>query len=204
MKVEIDSLTFLPSTSKFELPTLFNTNLLQNKKKILNNTKNFNHLKIKIMKKNFLFLQTTKIFANLIHFLNLYLKKKNKLFFINKFILFTLFLIIIINKCVESTAALKRKYSNIVNDDSSNINHLRFVTENKLNKNLEKKQRCELIRIPLCERIGYNMTSYPNSYGHERQEEAGLEVHQFYPLVEVNFFFAVLFTKKNIKNLLLH
>lgn len=31
------------------------------------------------------------------------------------------------------------------------------------------------------------MTSYPNSYGHEKQEEAGLEVHQFYPLVEVYF-----------------
>lgn len=36
--------------------------------------------------------------------------------------------------------------------------------------------------------IGYNMTRYPNSYGHEKQEEAGLEVHQFYPLVEVSFF----------------
>lgn len=31
------------------------------------------------------------------------------------------------------------------------------------------------------------MTRYPNSYGHEKQEEAGLEVHQFYPLVEVNY-----------------
>lgn len=31
------------------------------------------------------------------------------------------------------------------------------------------------------------MTRYPNSYGHEKQEEAGLEVHQFYPLVEVDF-----------------
>ncbi|KAI1713391.1 frizzled/Smoothened family membrane region domain-containing protein [Ditylenchus destructor] len=48
-----------------------------------------------------------------------------------------------------------------------------------------KKKRCEPITIPLCQGIGYNMTSYPNSYGHERQEEAGLEVHQFYPLVEV-------------------
>ncbi|CAI2353630.1 unnamed protein product [Caenorhabditis sp. 36 PRJEB53466] len=32
------------------------------------------------------------------------------------------------------------------------------------------------------------MTSYPNSYGHEKQEEAGLEVHQFFPLVEYGCF----------------
>lgn len=46
-------------------------------------------------------------------------------------------------------------------------------------------QKCEPITIPLCMHIGYNFTSFPNSYGHEKQEEAGLEVHQFYPLVEV-------------------
>ncbi|VDM11553.1 unnamed protein product [Wuchereria bancrofti] len=52
-------------------------------------------------------------------------------------------------------------------------------------------QRCETITIPLCKGIGYNMTRYPNSYGHEKQEEAGLEVHQFYPLVEVNYFYSI-------------
>ncbi|KAJ1371006.1 hypothetical protein KIN20_032867, partial [Parelaphostrongylus tenuis] len=45
---------------------------------------------------------------------------------------------------------------------------------------------CEPITIPLCKGIGYNLTSFPNSYGHEKQEEAGLEVHQFFPLVEVS------------------
>uniref|UniRef100_A0A8R1EA83 FZ domain-containing protein n=1 Tax=Caenorhabditis japonica TaxID=281687 RepID=A0A8R1EA83_CAEJA len=49
-----------------------------------------------------------------------------------------------------------------------------------------KKPKCEPITIPLCKGIGYNMTAFPNSYGHEKQEEAGLEVHQFYPLVEVS------------------
>ena len=44
---------------------------------------------------------------------------------------------------------------------------------------------CELITIPLCKDVGYNMTSFPNGFGHEKQEEAGLEVHQFFPLVEV-------------------
>uniref|UniRef100_A0A8R1HNN8 Frizzled-4 n=1 Tax=Caenorhabditis japonica TaxID=281687 RepID=A0A8R1HNN8_CAEJA len=51
-----------------------------------------------------------------------------------------------------------------------------------------KKPKCEPITIPLCKGIGYNMTAFPNSYGHEKQEEAGLEVHQFYPLVEVGCF----------------
>lgn len=50
------------------------------------------------------------------------------------------------------------------------------------------KKKCETITIPLCKGIGYNSTAFPNSYGHEKQEEAGLEVHQFYPLVEVRFF----------------
>ncbi|CAD5224092.1 unnamed protein product [Bursaphelenchus okinawaensis] len=65
---------------------------------------------------------------------------------------------------------------------------------------VDSKKQCEPITIPLCKGIGYNMTSYPNSYGHEKQDEAGLEVHQFYPLVEVNcykhlkFFLCALYT----------
>uniref|UniRef100_A0A0N4ZSZ3 Frizzled-4 n=1 Tax=Parastrongyloides trichosuri TaxID=131310 RepID=A0A0N4ZSZ3_PARTI len=47
-------------------------------------------------------------------------------------------------------------------------------------------KRCEPITIPLCRGIGYNFTSYPNSYKHETQLEAALELNQFYPLVEVN------------------
>lgn len=46
--------------------------------------------------------------------------------------------------------------------------------------------RCEDITIPMCRGIGYNMTSMPNQLNHETQEEAGLEVHQFWPLVEIN------------------
>jgi hypothetical protein len=62
------------------------------------------------------------------------------------------------------------------------------------------RKQCEQITIPLCKGIGYNQTSYPNRYGHEKQEEAGLEVHQFYPLVEVNcykhlkFFLCAMYT----------
>jgi frizzled 5/8 len=45
--------------------------------------------------------------------------------------------------------------------------------------------RCEEITIPMCRGIGYNMTKFPNEMNHETQEEAGLEVHQFWPLVEI-------------------
>nr|BAV17683.1 frizzled1 [Patiria pectinifera] len=45
--------------------------------------------------------------------------------------------------------------------------------------------RCEPITIPLCQDVPYNETIMPNLLNHNRQEEAGLEVHQFYPLVKV-------------------
>lgn len=47
------------------------------------------------------------------------------------------------------------------------------------------KEHCEEITIPMCRGIGYNYTSVPNMFHHDTQEEAGLEVHQFWPLVEI-------------------
>ncbi|XP_040029659.2 frizzled-7-like [Gasterosteus aculeatus] len=44
---------------------------------------------------------------------------------------------------------------------------------------------CQSISVPLCLDLVYNQTIMPNLLGHTNQEEAGLEVHQFYPLVEV-------------------
>ncbi|KAM5157869.1 frizzled-1 [Mantella aurantiaca] len=44
---------------------------------------------------------------------------------------------------------------------------------------------CQPIAIPLCTDIAYNQTIMPNLLGHTNQEDAGLEVHQFYPLVKV-------------------
>lgn len=46
-------------------------------------------------------------------------------------------------------------------------------------------KRCQEITIPMCRGIGYNLTHMPNQFSHETQEEAGLEVHQFWPLVEI-------------------
>lgn len=49
----------------------------------------------------------------------------------------------------------------------------------------EEYQRCERVTIPMCRDVKYNMTTLPNRFHHETQEEAGLEVHQFLPLVKI-------------------
>ncbi|CAL1612261.1 unnamed protein product [Knipowitschia caucasica] len=44
---------------------------------------------------------------------------------------------------------------------------------------------CEPITAPLCNDLSYNLTAMPNHMGHTRQDEAGLDLHTFYPLVKV-------------------
>ncbi|XP_033113757.1 frizzled-7-B-like [Anneissia japonica] len=51
-------------------------------------------------------------------------------------------------------------------------------------KDSYEKARCEAITIPLCRQLPYNTTVFPNLLN-QNQEDAGLEVHQFYPLVKV-------------------
>ncbi|TGZ65707.1 hypothetical protein CRM22_005748 [Opisthorchis felineus] len=46
--------------------------------------------------------------------------------------------------------------------------------------------RCEPISLALCKGMEYQHTRMPNMFNHETQEEAGLEAHQFYPLVQIN------------------
>ncbi|NWV94626.1 FZD8 protein, partial [Machaerirhynchus nigripectus] len=48
-----------------------------------------------------------------------------------------------------------------------------------------KELSCQEITVPLCKGIGYNYTYMPNQFNHDTQDEAGLEVHQFWPLVEI-------------------
>eukprot|EP00794_Sanderia_malayensis_P016093 gene16093-17714_t len=54
------------------------------------------------------------------------------------------------------------------------------------------RDQCQVITIPMCKQSSfknlnfYNMTKYPNLLGHRNEEDAGLEVHQFYPLIKVN------------------
>lgn len=49
-----------------------------------------------------------------------------------------------------------------------------------------KKRKCEKITIPLCKDIGYNLTYMPNQFSHKTQFDAGLIIHQFWPLVLIN------------------
>lgn len=42
------------------------------------------------------------------------------------------------------------------------------------------------MQISLCQGIGYTKAQFPNFLNHMNSEEAGLEVHQFFPLVKVN------------------
>uniref|UniRef100_A0AAV2K033 Uncharacterized protein n=1 Tax=Knipowitschia caucasica TaxID=637954 RepID=A0AAV2K033_KNICA len=62
------------------------------------------------------------------------------------------------------------------------------------------ESRCERITLPLCKTVGYNFTRMPNQLKHSTQEEAGLEAHQFWPLVSIRcsadlrFFLCSLYT----------
>ena len=60
-----------------------------------------------------------------------------------------------------------------------------IIITGNVKSNKGKEPRCEEITIPMCKDIGYNYTSMPNKFNHEKQDEAGLEVHQFWPLVEM-------------------
>lgn len=44
---------------------------------------------------------------------------------------------------------------------------------------------CELITVSLCQDLPYADTAMPNILGHKSQGEAGLEVHQYAPLIKV-------------------
>lgn len=46
--------------------------------------------------------------------------------------------------------------------------------------------KCEPISVPLCSDLSYSETVMPNALGHKTQEEAGLNLHYFYPLVKVD------------------
>ena len=48
------------------------------------------------------------------------------------------------------------------------------------------QHRCELITVPMCRNLAYNMTSMPNQFEHTSQSEAASEAHQFWALVEFN------------------
>ncbi|XP_035692857.1 uncharacterized protein LOC118427278 isoform X2 [Branchiostoma floridae] len=50
---------------------------------------------------------------------------------------------------------------------------------------LPRQSSCEPLTVPLCQNMMYNETVFPNILGHTKQDEASLEVHQYYPLVKM-------------------
>ncbi|XP_074509017.1 uncharacterized protein LOC141778565 isoform X2 [Sebastes fasciatus] len=44
---------------------------------------------------------------------------------------------------------------------------------------------CETITVPLCRDLPYTETVFPNILGQKTQDEAGLEIHQFFPLIRL-------------------
>ncbi|XP_021356090.1 frizzled-1-like [Mizuhopecten yessoensis] len=45
---------------------------------------------------------------------------------------------------------------------------------------------CQTITVPLCSTMPYSLAFMPNRFGHSHMDDAGMVVHQFYPLVKVN------------------
>jgi hypothetical protein len=46
--------------------------------------------------------------------------------------------------------------------------------------------KCQEITVPMCRNMPYNATSMPNQFNHYTQQEAAMEAHQFWALVEIN------------------
>ncbi|XP_078383285.1 uncharacterized protein LOC144665877 [Oculina patagonica] len=44
--------------------------------------------------------------------------------------------------------------------------------------------KCQVMSVPLCKNVPYNKTVFPNFFRHETQNEASLEVHRWWPLVD--------------------
>ncbi|XP_033109949.1 receptor-type tyrosine-protein phosphatase gamma-like isoform X2 [Anneissia japonica] len=43
---------------------------------------------------------------------------------------------------------------------------------------------CQQVRVPMCQEVGFSMTSFPNMFGHQTQEEAGRELERWRVLID--------------------
>jgi frizzled protein 1/7 len=65
---------------------------------------------------------------------------------------------------------------------ANGLQHDLLSTEDTI---LPAHDKCKQITEPLCIDIPYNKTIMPNKLGHSTQEEAGLEVQQYFPLINI-------------------
>ena len=85
--------------------------------------------------------------------------------------------------CLGVAGNVKANHTTAVHPKTAHMTTARPI---KLNTtNTISKKKCEQIRVPMCQNIGYNLTSMPNMFNHDTQEEAALEIHQFWPLVAI-------------------
>ena len=47
-----------------------------------------------------------------------------------------------------------------------------------------KQYKCEDLKLNFCEGLGYSRTIFPNMFGHESQDEARMELHQYWQFIE--------------------
>ncbi|OQV23168.1 Frizzled-8 [Hypsibius exemplaris] len=57
--------------------------------------------------------------------------------------------------------------------------------DHHLRRSAEPESICEPVNIPMCRDVAWKFTMMPNVFNHDSQEEAGMEAHQFWPLVKV-------------------
>lgn len=55
-----------------------------------------------------------------------------------------------------------------------------------LEDSLPRHNKCQTITVPFCRDMPYDKTIMPNILGHTSQEEAGMLIHHYFPLVKVN------------------
>jgi hypothetical protein len=74
----------------------------------------------------------------------------------------------------------------ISSDDDGDNNAKKRVKETADPTSNSNNKKCEEITVPMCRNMEYNLTSMPNQFNHETQQEAAMEAHQFWALVEIN------------------
>ena len=69
--------------------------------------------------------------------------------------------------------------------DDGGLGVMRAVSASQVQYHQARPSKCEPITVPLCKDLQYNETIMPNLLNHQNQDDAGLEVHQYFPLVKV-------------------
>ncbi|XP_076824201.1 uncharacterized protein LOC143470150 isoform X2 [Clavelina lepadiformis] len=72
-----------------------------------------------------------------------------------------------------------------VTDCSGHVEITQRVEPSQLSMTTPQSRTCVTFRSPMCARMDYNQTYFPNIFGHENEEDAGLEINQFYPLIKI-------------------